>query len=194
MLKFYAINNELDIDAEFNKFIEQHIISIDTQQISCQWSGNSQYENVLGVLVDRFNFFIESGKITGLSTNGITEIKFDQDQYVEKTFDSHGNTISESLHTNNWDFRRYNILRYHLVQDLKDKLKNLDILDLDSLSIEYKVDKGFLIDFLYSLLSKDLIEISSEENKSLLKVKTNLEQILHVLDDSINEMELELTA
>jgi len=64
----------------------------------------------------------------------------------------------------------------------------------NSLSIEYKVDKGFLIDFLYSLLSKDLIEISSEENKSLLKVKTNLEQILNVLDDSINEMEMELTA
>ena len=67
-------------------------------------------------------------------------------------------------------------------------------MDLDSLSIEYKIDKGFLIDFIYSLINKNLLEISSEENKSLLKVKSNLEQILNQLDKSINEMELNLVA
>lgn len=80
------------------------------------------------------------------------------------------------------------------IQDLKDKLKNLDILDLDSLSIDYKVDKGFLIDFIFSLINKNLLEISSDENKSLLKVKSNLQQILNALDESLNEMELGLIA
>ena len=192
MIRFYAINNELDIDSEFNKFIESKLQN--SYNIKASWNGASQSDNILNIIVDRFNFFIESGIITSISTNGITEIKFNNGYYAEKTFDSHGNTISEKNETNKWDFGRYHILRYHLVQDLKDKLQNLDILDLDSLSIEYKIDKGFLIDFIYSLINKNLLEISSEENKSLLKVKSNLEQILNQLDKSINEMELNLVA
>lgn len=192
MIRFYAINNELDIDSEFNKFIESKLQN--SYNIKASWNGASQSDNILNIIVDRFNFFIESGTITSISTNGITEIKFNNGYYAEKTFDSHGNTISEKNETNKWDFGRYHILRYHLVQDLKDKLQNLDILDLDSLSIEYKIDKGFLIDFIYSLINKNLLEISSEENKSLLKVKSNLEQILNQLDKSINEMELNLVA
>ncbi len=191
MIKFYSLNNELDVDSEFNTFIDQILFN---DELKGSWSGSSQTENLLDTIVDRFNFFIESGSISCISTQGIVEIKFDNGYYNERTFDSHGNIIAEKKETNKWDFGRYHILRYHLVQDLKDKLTNLDILDLDSLSVEYRIDKGFLIDFIYSLISKELVEISSEENKSLLKVKSNLDQILHVLDKSINEMEMGLIA
>ena len=193
MIKFYQINTELDIDDEFNKFIEDHLN--DDHTINANWSGNSRNELISSVLIDRFNFFIESGKITFIEKQkGIKEIVFSDEFYEERSYDSIGNIISEKTESNKWDFRRYHILRYHLVQDLKDKLTNLDILDLDSLSIEYKIDKGFLIDFIYSFINKNFVEITSEENKSLLKVKSNLEQILHLLDDSINEMEMSLIA
>ena len=193
MIKFYQINTELDIDDEFNKFIEDHLN--DDHTINAKWSGNSRNELISSVLIDRFNFFIESGKITFIEKQkGIKEIVFSDEFYEERSYDSIGNIISEKTESNKWDFRRYHILRYHLVQDLKDKLTNLDILDLDSLSIEYKIDKGFLIDFIYSFINKNFVEITSEENKSLLKVKSNLEQILHLLDDSINEMEMSLIA
>ena len=193
MIKFYQINSELDIDNEFNKFIDDNLTSNLT--INANWSGNSQNGMLFSILNDRFNFFIESGKITIIEkAKGITEITFENDFYDKRSFDSLGNIISEKKESNKWDFRRYRILRYHLVQDLKDKLTNLDILDLDSLSIEYKIDKGFLIDFIYSFINKNLVEITSEENKSLLKVKSNLEQILHLLDESITEMEMNLVA
>ena len=184
MIKFYSINNELDVDTDFNDYLDE---IQENNILKGSWSGNSQSENILDIIVDRFNFFIESGSISSIS-------KFNNGYYDEKTYDSHGNTISEKKETNKWDFGRYHILRYHLVQDLKDKLSNLDILDLDSLSIEYRIDKGFLIDFIFALLNKDLIEISLEENKSLLKVKSNLDQILNLLEKSIDEMEMGLVA
>lgn len=112
MIKFYAINSELDIDAEFNRFIDSQLTG--GKEFSCTWSGSSQNDNILEIIVDRFNFFIDSGSITSISSHGITEIKFKDEFYEEKTYDSHGNTISEKIETNKWDFRRYHILRYHL--------------------------------------------------------------------------------
>ena len=193
MVRFYLINNELDIDPEFNRFIDDQLS--ESHHIEGSWNGNTQNDNIIDVIVDRFNFFIDSGKLTIVDKQkGITEIVFNKGFYDEKIFDSHGDILSEIKRVNKWDMGRYHILRYHLVQDLKDKLTNLDYLDLDSLSIEYNIDKGFLIDFIYSFINKNYLEISSDEKKSLLRVKSNLDQILNHLDESLSEMELKLVA
>ena len=195
MIKYYLINNELDIDSEFNKTIDDQINESDGTSIKVSWSGLTQQENLVDIIVDRWNFFIETGKFTFIDKQqGITEVKFDNGFFHSKTFNSHGGIIAERKELNKWDFGRYHILRYHLVQDLKDKLQNLDFLDLDSLAIEYRIDKGFLIDFIYSFINKNLVEISSDQSGSLLRVKSNLEQILNQLNESINKMEMDLVA
>ena len=192
MIKYYLINNELDIDNEFNREIEENLHGV---SLKFSWNGNTQDEHIVDILVDRWNFFIENGKFTFIDKQyGITEITFNNGFYHLKTFNQNGGILFEKEEGNKWDFGRYHILRYHLVQDLKEKLQNLDFLDLDSLAIEYKIDKGFLIDFIYSLINKNLLEISSEEKKSLLRVKSNLEQIINQLNESINEMEVNLVS
>ena len=194
MVKFYGTNNELDIDDDLNKFLDDEVSKSGDATIKSSWTGNTQNESIIDTIVDRLNFFIKTGSITYLDKQGISEITFDSGFCNIKSFNKSGTIISEKNLTPKWDFGRYHILRYHLFQDLKEKLKNLDILDLDSLAIEYNIDKGFLIDFIYSFINKNFLEISVEDRKSLLKIKSNLDQILNKLDESINEMEINLTA
>ena len=191
MLKFYSINPELDIDTDLNTFLEKQLIESST--IKASWVGNTQSENLLDIIIDRFNFFIESGILTCVDKKGINEVKFGNESCVIRTFNKAGTIVSEKIIVNNWDFSKYRILRYHLYNDLKEKLQDMDILDIDSLAIEYCIDKGFIIDFIYSFINKEHIEINTIENKTLLKIKSNIEQVLSKLDESINDMEVSLT-
>lgn len=190
MIKYYSMNPELDIDFDLNSFLEDQIK--ESNSIKASWVGNSQSENILDLIIDRVNFFIDSGILTCIDKQGINEVKFNHKSCEIKTYNKAGTIVNERKIINKWDFSKYKILRYHMFNDLKEKLQNMDFLDLDLLSIEYSIDKGFLIDFLYSFISKEHFEINNQNNKTILKITSNLEQVLNKLEESINDMEINI--
>ncbi len=127
MLKFYSIHNEIDIDKEINKIIEKQ--AKNSSIIRFSWNGDSEDENVIDILVNRLNFFIETGKLTAIHKKQIQEFFFENGSYEIKEFSFMSTEKKYQVETNTWTLGNYFVLKYHLLNEIIEKLSNTNEID-----------------------------------------------------------------
>ena len=192
MIKFYSIHAELDIDQELSLLLEKE--SKKSFNMIFSWKGNSKSEDVVEILVNRLNFFINSGKITAFQKNKIQEIDLENGSYQIKHFNSFNPEKIFKQDSVSWSLGNYFVLKYHLLLILIQKLSKSNKLDLNALAAECFIDKRFLINFIYSFINKTLIEYVSNNEIAQITITSDVEQKVNDLRNLLAEMEFNLAS
>jgi hypothetical protein len=187
MVNFFSVHDVLHVDKELNSLLATEVLKSPT--IKHTWKGSTQDDDTVERLANRWNFFIESGKVTILQKRDISEINFLGGKFSITKFNNLPIEKPVLAKSSKWTLQQYFVLKYHMLNDLINKIDGIKELDLQELADEYKVNRGFLINFFYSFINKKLFNLYFDKNIPKLAIIDNSDKIKSMLENLVVEME-----
>ena len=186
MVKFFSVHDVLYIDKELNTILAMEILK--SPIVKLTWKGSTQDDDTVERIANRWNFFMEVGNVTILQKKNVSEINFSNGKYSITKFDNQ-TSKKPTVKSSKWTLQQYFVLKYHMLNDLISKIDGINELNLQELAKDYNVNKGFLLNFVYSFINKKLFTLHFEENIPKLVITDNSDKVKSILENLVVEME-----